>query len=217
MTIDSGNVEGISEEKLAYFQSTADKPVRDDLVQATKLAHPLLVNGKRVAIDCGCGAGADIAFLRGQGYTVHAFDVEPEAIRQCDHRFEDDAEVHLDVSTFSTFDYPRSTLVVADASLFFCPPDEFSDVWQKITGSLVPGGVFCGSFLGPDDTMASEGFERGVFWPYTTVMTEITLREHLAVFEVVNWTEHRHSGETAQGVPHNWHIFAVVAVKESEA
>ncbi len=57
-------------------------------------------------------------------------------------------------SSFSSFRYPKASLVVADASLFFCPKSEFEGVWRSIFECLYPNGVFCGSFLGLQDTMA---------------------------------------------------------------
>jgi len=202
-----------SQEKLDYFALTKDRPTRGDLVSSVALANSVQIDGRRIAVDCGCGAGADIAYLRGQGYSVYAFDVEAEAIRQCGERFSEDDEVHLAQSTFAEFYYPQSTLIVADASLFFCPTDEFNNVWTLMAASLVMGGVFCGSFLGPEDTMAGPGFERDVFWPEVNVVTEETLKPKFEGFEIVSWVEHRQLGETAQGVPHDWHIFAVVAQK----
>ncbi len=58
-----------------YYDSTANREIREDL----RLAIGLVDNYK-VAIDCGCGAGSDIAFLRANGFTVHAFDIELESI-----------------------------------------------------------------------------------------------------------------------------------------
>lgn len=52
-----------------------------------------------------------------------------------------------------------------------------------------------------------------MFWPEVNVVTEETLKSKFKGFEIVSWVEHRQSGETAQEVPHNWHIFAVVAKK----
>lgn len=190
-----------------YYDSTRNSDVRPDLSYAVSL-----IDSERVAIDCGCGAGSDIAFLRENNFTVYGFDVEEESIRLCKQRFKSDSKVSLFQSSFSDFTYPRASLVVADASLFFCPASEFTVVWHNISESLKSdNGIFCGSFLGPDDTMAGPDFNRDALWPDIMVLTEKEVREHLANYEILNWTEHKLSGETHEGKAHDWHIFSVVA------
>ncbi len=199
-----------SKEILEYFDSTANRETRDDLRLAVKL-----VDGPKIAIDCGCGAGSDIAFLRAKGFLVHAFDIESESIARCRKRFSDDRNVLLSQDTFSTFDYPSASMILADASLFFCSEDEFGEVWRKVTESLLPRGIFVGSFLGPEDTMAGPNYKREAFWPEVLVVSEEQVRYWLNGFEIVSLTEHRTSGETTEGEPHQWHVFSVVARKES--
>jgi len=96
-----------SQEKLDYFASTKDRPTRADLESSVALADRVQTDGRRIAVDCGCGAGADIAYLRSQGYSVYAFDVEAEAIRLCGERFSVDDEVHLTQSTFAELTIPN--------------------------------------------------------------------------------------------------------------
>ena len=114
-----------------YYDATENRKIRDDLVFAVGL-----VDEPKIAIDCGCGAGADIAFLVAQGFLVHGFDVEDEAIARCKARFKDDVRVVLSTASFSTFQYPSASLLVADASLFFCPRSDFAGVWQRMTQCL---------------------------------------------------------------------------------
>jgi len=198
-----------SQEDLDYFDATEFRDTRDEL----KLGATL-VEGPKIAVDCGCGAGSDIAFLRENGFTVHAFDIEREAIERCRRRFAGDIEVKLSHDSFSTFNYPLASLIVADASLFFCPPDKFEEVWKQINESLFTNGVFVGSFLGPDDTMAGPGYDRKSFWPNVFVVNEDMLRSWLNSFEIVSFSEHRKSGPAPGGNHHRWHIFSVVARKE---
>ena len=200
----------LSTEKQNYFEATATRDTREDLKKAVSL-----VGDKKVAIDCGCGAGSDIAYLRTEGFTVHGFDIEEEFISRCIERFETDKKVHLCQSSFSSFNFPNASLVVADASLFFCPQSEFSRVWAKIVGSLVPGGVFCGSFLGPEDTMAGPEYDKDAFWPEVLVFNESQVKECFNGFDIVSFAEHKRSGIAPGGEMHDWHIFSVVARKES--
>jgi SAM-dependent methyltransferase len=193
-----------------YYEDSEHSNMRSDLQQGIDLAsHP------RIAIDCGCGAGSNIAHLLKNNFTVHAFDIEPEAISRCNKRFEGEAELFLSQDSFSTFTYPPASLVLADASLFFCPEVEFTMVWRKIAHALQHDGIFVGSFLGPRDSMASSDFQKDTFWPEVLVFTEPSLEMKFAEFDIINWTEHELDSETAQGVPHHWHIYSVVAKKKA--
>lgn len=199
-----------SEEILKYFEATADRVTRDDLSLAVSL-----VEGNKVAIDCGCGAGSDIAFLRSHDFFVNAFDIEEESINRCRIRFKGDSEVLLSQDSFNTFKYPNASLIVADASLFFCPEQEFSEVWNKITDALLPKGIFSGSFLGPEDTMAGPDYNKELYWSEVLVFTKEEVKNLFYNYKIESFTEHTTSGKTPDGQPHHWHIFSVVAMKES--
>jgi SAM-dependent methyltransferase len=197
-----------TKEIMTYYDSTAARSVRADLKYAVEL-----VDNPGIAIDCGCGAGADIAFLRDKGFTVHAFDIEEEAVARCRRRFSEDDQVVVSQASFTSFVYPDANLISADASLFFCPEQEFDDAWSNITRSLSLGGVFSGSFLGERDTTAGPDYDREAYWSDVLVVTEHQLRKQFETFEIKRWTEHEFSGETAEGKAHHWHIFSVVARK----
>jgi len=87
-----------TEAKKQYYDATENSQVRSDLSDAVGL-----LGGNKIAIDCGCGAGADIQFLRVNGFTVHAFDIEEEAITRCKKRFKGDVKVILSQDGFSSF------------------------------------------------------------------------------------------------------------------
>jgi len=165
------------------------------------------------AIDCGCGAGSDIAYLRHNGFNVHAFDSEASSIEICSKRFKGDNKVFLSQQRFESFHYPQAELVVADASLFFCPPQEFDYVWTLIKSALIEDGIFCGSFLGPEDTMASAEYDRDAFWPDILTFTEVELKAQFHGFELIEFKEHKLSGKTSDQKDHNWHIYSVLARK----
>ncbi|MFN2135631.1 MAG: class I SAM-dependent methyltransferase [Candidatus Promineifilaceae bacterium] len=214
-----------SKEILEYYDFTSNRETRDDLRLAVKLVDNTDVDDRgleggsdneiKVAVDCGCGAGSDIAFLRSKGFIVHAFDMEQESIARCQKRFGDDKEVLLSQATFTTFEYPRASLIVADASLYFCPEDELNLAWRRIKASLLPGGIFVGSFLGPEDTMASPNNKNEALWSEVWVSTQKQVSEMLKGFDTINLTEYRTTGESIGGETHDWHIFSVVARKET--
>lgn len=191
-----------------YYDATKSRDIRLDLQHAITM-----IDEPKVAIDCGCGAGSDIAYLLANGFTVHGFDIESESIARCRERFGEEHNLHLSQDSFNTFSYPKASLILADASLFFCPKKEFDEVWSKINEALLPGGIFVGSFLGPRDTTASPAYQRDAFWPDVLSFTEENLRAKFSTFKIVTWTEHEKDGKTPQGIDHHWHIFALVAQK----
>lgn len=73
---------------------------------------------------------------------------------------------HADTTNSET----RSDLVLATSLVG--PENEFDNVWSKILQSLGSGGIFCGSFLGPNDSMASPDFDRDAYWPNVLVFEE---------------------------------------------
>ena len=200
-----------SAEITKYFETAENRKIREALVFAVEnIIEP------KIAIDCGCGAGADINYLVSKGFKVYGFDVEEESISRCEARYKNVENVILSKSTFSTYNYPKASLVVADASLFFCPESEFSDVWKNIYECLVLNGIFCGSFLGTEDTMADPDYDRSAFWPDVAVFDEGGVRKLFVNYEILRFNVHKTSGMTAQGVTPNWHIFSVVARKSSK-
>ena len=198
-----------SQEIKEYYDATKDREIRSDLNFAVSL-----VGDPRIAIDCGCGAGADIEYLVATGFKVYGFDIEDEAIARCNKRFKNNNDVILTKADFSSYQYPRTSLVVADASLFFCPKTEFKYVWNNIYECLYPDGIFCGSFLGPEDTMAGPVNNKSTFWPDTSVFYEKEVKEVFKNYDICRFTEHKTSGKTPQGIPHDWHIYSVVARKK---
>ena len=197
-----------SKEISTYFNVTENRPTRDDLKRAIAL-----VNEPKIAIDCGCGAGSDIAFLRANQFQVHAFDIEPEAIERCRRRFGRDSKVWLSQNTFDAFIYPKASLIVADSSLCFCPENMFDAVWEKITHSLLPGGIFVGSFVGGEDTMAGPNYKKALYWPDVLIASESDIINWLRDFRIESFVEHKSSGMGPDGVPQSWHRYAVIAQK----
>ncbi len=191
-----------------YFNATENREIRSDLTFAVNHVGDL-----KIAIDCGCGAGADIQYLSAMGFKVYGFDIEDESISRCKNRFKNNQDIVLSQAGFNSFEYPRASLVVADASLFFCPKIDFESAWRSIYECLYPKGIFCGSFLGPDDTMAGLEYDKSAFWPDILIFDEKEVREIFKDYEIFRFIEHKSSGKTPQGIAHDWHIFSVVAKK----
>ncbi len=140
-------------------------------------------------------------------------DKEDESISRCHQRFKNTKNVILSKAGFNSYQYPTASLVVADASLFFCPKTEFDDVWNNIYNCLYPNGIFCGSFLGPKDTMAKPVYDKNAFWPEISVFEKKEVLNIFKRYEICRFTEHKTSGKTPQGMPHEWQVYSVVAKK----
>lgn len=199
-----------SKEISEYFDATENRDTRNDLKLAVKL-----VDSPKIAIDCGCGSGSDIAYLRTKEFHVHAFDIEEEAIKRCESRFSNDKMVALSQSAFDEFRYPSASLIVADSSLCFCPEDKFDEVWDKITHSLLPGGVFVGSFLGVEDSMAGSDYKKEAYWPDVLITSEEKVMRWFREFKIEAYHEHKSSGVGHDGEPQSWHRYSIVAQKKS--
>ncbi len=193
-----------------YYRQTRNSQIRPELTFALSI-----LEDRGTAIDCGCGAGSNIKHLLAEGFTVYAFDIDKEAISLCAERYKDNPNVVLSRATFGEFDYPNASLVVADASLFFCAESEFNLFLKKMRHSLIPHGVFCGAFLGARDTMAQADFNNETYWGNVLVQSENEIREALSGFDILQFTELETDGKTPGGEDHHWHIFSVVARVEN--
>ncbi|MCM0150326.1 class I SAM-dependent methyltransferase [Photobacterium galatheae] len=174
---------------------------------ATELAVKCNESGLKVAVDCGCGTGSDIAFLAEQGYQVHGFDINDESVAICHARFEQTPQVSVSQSTFEQFIYPETGLMIAHASLFFADPIRFKETWNVMTSSLVTGGVFSGDFMGTDDSWAS-GFHCA-----TAPLSKQQILHLFEGFEIIQFQERHEPGRSLIGKEKYWHTFSVVAIK----
>ena len=151
--------------------------------------------------------------MRAQGFRVYAFDIEQEAIERCQKRFSKDKCVTLSVASFDDYRYPSASLVIADSSLFFCSENVFAGVWNKIVHCIEPDGVFVGSFLGSQDTMAGPEFNKSAYWPDVLVASEQQVKAWMEGFKIISLNEHKSDGYATDGKPHRWHIISVIAQK----
>jgi SAM-dependent methyltransferase len=187
-----------------YYQSTYHRPIRESLRVAVDA-----VQGPKVALDCGCGAGADIEVLLSKDFVVHAFDLENDAIELCKQRFRDYPKVTLSTASFEEYVYPKHSLTVADSSLFFCARDAFPDVWARLSAALKSGGIFCGSFLGRNDDMHGPGSPEITRWRNTLAFEEYEIENLFENYDLLSFNEYDVSSDMKR-----WHIYSVVAAKQ---
>jgi SAM-dependent methyltransferase len=191
------------------WQSYYEKSLTRKHLPRTELALKLNRSNLNVAIDCGCGAGGDLAYLEQQGYQVHGFDINQDAIRICDARFSGNSSISISQATFENFDYPRSGVVIANSSLFFANPEKLHDIWHSIESSLLVGGVFAGDFMGTDDSWAV-GYRS-----HTAPLSKQKVTDLFANFEIIDFHERNERAETTLKKIKQWHTFSVVAVKHT--
>ena len=186
-----------------YYQKALALPHK----KRTEYAVQLNQSGLRVAVDCGCGTGSDIAYLNGRGYTVHGFDNNPQAIGICKERFKEDDNVYLVAQGFDEFAYPKTGILIANSSLYFAAPKTWQITWESITNALQPKGVFVGDFMGVKDSWANQ---------YRNHTLPLELNEIVTMFEdfdILQLNVRDELGTTAIGKEKHWHTYSVIAVK----
>jgi len=104
------------------------------------------------AVVIGCGVGDDAQALGEEGYEVTAFDISPEAIRLCKHRYPDTKVNYL---VADLFDYPsqwfESFDLIYECNTIQVLPGNYRVLARdKMISLLAPGGyilVSCRSRL----------------------------------------------------------------------
>ncbi|PPS44868.1 class I SAM-dependent methyltransferase [Chroococcidiopsis sp. TS-821] len=186
-----------------YYQAVEGRPPRETLLMAlAKFEVP------QFAIDLGCGDGRDTVELLKRGWRVLGIDGEAEAIARLQSRPNIDFNrLETRVMRFENLVLPTVDLVNASFCLPFCPPEHFSELWNKIVAALRVGGRFCGQLFGDRDSWAT--------YPNMSHHTRSQVEELLQPFTVEVLQEEEHPGTTALGEQKYWHIFHIVACKES--
>ncbi len=188
-----------------YYEKALSRPHS----KRTEFAARLNESNLNVAIDCGCGTGSDIQYLERQGFRVHGFDSHPDSVAICRERFDSKSLVEISESSFESFDYPKSGVVIANSSLFFADPEQFKATWSLISSSIEVGGVFAGDFMGLKDSWAKRHRIP------TTPLSESEVTGLFSDFEIVRFFERDENADTSLGKMKHWHTYSVVAVKRA--
>ena len=156
------------------------------------------------AVDLGCGAGNETLALLQGGWRVHAVDSNETALQTVTSRAAGLVGLSTECADLWKATLPPAELVYAGFSLFFVPPDRYSEAWAAVESAVVPGGWFAGQFLGPRDTWAS--------LPEITAHGESAVRELLRDWVIESLEEVEHDGRAMSG-PKHWHHYDVVAAR----
>ncbi|CAM3815109.1 class I SAM-dependent methyltransferase [Parendozoicomonas haliclonae] len=186
-----------------YYQKVLKFPHK----KRTEFAVSLINPPDPVAIDCGCGTGADIHYLLEQGFQVHAFDCHEQSIAVCQQRFADQEGLHLQQADFENYGYPKADLIVANNSLYFADPEQFPQTWARIDASLDSGGIFAGDFIGYNDEWLKDPSH------ILNPLTENEVRALFTGYELLRFKERDEAGMTALGEEKHWHTYHLVARK----
>ena len=188
-----------------YFAWTAGREPRPLLIEALAQMRD---REPTFAIDLGCGAGVETVALLQRGWSVLAVDADPEALRRLRAavRPDDLPRLRMEGRTFTDVDLPSAQLIHAGFSLPFCPPSDFSDVWDRLVTAVDDDGLFVGQLFGDRDGWAN----RDDMTFHNRVEVAFLLRE----FDVLALREQERDGESFSG-PKHWHVFDIIARKSA--
>lgn len=176
----------------AYYNKTKYLPPHKLTVKALRRVHFC-----GYALDMGSGAFRDTKLLLNNFIYVEAVD------KEC---VKPPKGVFFFKTTFEKYSFRKFNFINAYNSLPFLSPKSFPKVWARIEKSLLPGGVFCGTFFGKEDE-----------WANKKTMTFLTSKKVKSLFKnmkVLHFKEIKKQGETALGKPKYWHIYEVIAKRE---
>lgn len=91
-------------------------------------------------LECGCGAGNNLAFFVQEGYACSGFDASPTAIDYARHRI--GAAADLRVASFPEVPFPDATfdLVIERAAICYVNFDDAVRTIAEVKRVLRPGG-----------------------------------------------------------------------------
>lgn len=196
-----------------YNQAQAGRPVRPLAGRALALARggaeagyaaereTLGEDARPVAIELGCGRGIEARFLAENGFTVHAYDVDP-SVSGALEELAAELPVHPEIVDLAQLrELPRADLILACASLPFVPRDSIDGLWEAVRTALRPGGILAVDLFGVrDDWAGTDG----------TFLSRQEVEDLLDGFEVLELVEEEHDGRSFSG-PKHWHTFRGLA------
>lgn len=163
------------------------------------------VKNKGDVLDIGAGSLRDIKYLLEKGFSVTAIDKD-EAIKSSAQEINSDnlSVLHTDIAEWN-FPENKFDLAIAINSLPFLHPNNFKKVFEKITRSLKPGGVFCFTLFGNKDS-----------WATNTERTFCSRNEAEGLISGMNthlFIEEEKDRQSIRGNNKHWHVFKMIVQK----
>lgn len=162
-----------------------------------------------IAIDCGCGAGNESAYLLSKGFNVHAFDISIDAQKVCAERFKDDSKFTFYHESFEDFNFPSASLIIASSSLFFCEPSYFYSVIKRIINVLPEGGILVADLLGTQDEWVAREPAKFIGFTYQDI-ADLFLYD----FNLLFHKEMKENLPLLSGHIKSWHLHMVILQKK---
>jgi tellurite methyltransferase len=187
-----------------YYESTKNRPPHELLQEALKHTKE---SPNKSALDLGCGAGSDTRFLLENGFSVIAVDGSADAEAYI-KALPSQEKVRFIKSDFESFDFGSYDLVNASRSLPFTHNDNFEKVFSRVKDSIKPGGLFVSQFYGVNDQWNKPG-------ETMTFLNKGRIEELLKGLRIIKLDEKEYDGTIANGKPKHWHVFNVIAAKDS--
>lgn len=190
----------------SFAELTQNLPHRPILDKALSYFDDLA----KIAIDCGCGAGNESAFLLQQNFIVHAFDPSVQARDICLQKFAEHNNFIFAFDRFESYEFPRASLIIALFSLFFCAPHRVDYVLEKISNALFPEGIFLLQVLGKDDTWAVQESTQFAGFGHRQLEQKFSKE-----FEILWMDELKGYKPLANGTLKFWHFYTLILKKKA--
>jgi len=190
-----------------YYQEKLYQAPRPLLVKALSLIKISATKTKMV-LDLGAGAGNDTAYLLQNGWQVWAEDAEAEAIKVIAERTDlasyknNLTLLHKSFVEIPWAQLPKFDLIYASYALPFAHHKDFFKIWQQIVNDLPVGGLFVGSFFGPDHQAFNWWTKRKM-----TLVSKAQLQEMLQDFKI-ELLEESHEKDDRGIFDHSFNVIA---------
>ncbi len=189
-----------------YYERLRDRPSRGTVLFALdRFCAEGRGGAGSLAVDLGCGAGRDVIEMLRRGWAVFGIDAEAAAIEALRQRpdLPAGARLRTRIARFEDTSWPEADLVNSSFALPLCPPARFGPLWQRILGSLKPGGRLSAQLLGPNDDWHGDAT--------ITFHRRSEIEDLLAPLKVEMLREEEVDSRSQSGRAKHWHLYHIVA------